>query len=55
MRYFLSRLDEKHKLLGNVEKTLKIFDRNSIEKVNFKRFLERFLLKIKPSEITSFF
>ena len=31
MRYFFARLDEKHKLLGNFEKILEIFDENSIE------------------------
>ena len=35
MRLFLARLDEKRKLLGNFEKFLKIFDENSIEKLNF--------------------
>ena len=30
-----SRLDQKRKLLGNFEKILKIFDENSIEKLNF--------------------
>ena len=40
---------------GNFEKILKIFDENSIEKLNFYLFWEYLLLKIKPSEITSFF
>ena len=35
MRYFSARLDEKHKLLGNLEKILKYFDEISIEKLNF--------------------
>ena len=35
MRYFFARLDEKHKLLGNFEKILKVFDENSLEKLNF--------------------
>ena len=30
-----SRLDKKHKVLGNFEKILKIFDENSIEKLTF--------------------
>ena len=33
---------------------MKIFDENSIEKLNFYLFLEKLLLKIEPSEITSF-
>ena len=32
---FFARLDEKRILLGNFEKILKIFDENSIEKLNF--------------------
>ena len=35
MRYFFARLDEKLRLLENFEKTLKFFDKNSIEKLNF--------------------
>ena len=35
MRYLFARLDQKRKLLGNFEKILKIFDENSIEKLNF--------------------
>ena len=35
MGYFFARLDEKRNLLGNFEKTLKIFDENSIEHLNF--------------------
>ena len=34
---------------------MKILDENSIEKLTFKLFLEKLLLKIEPSEITSFF
>ena len=34
-----ARLDEKHKLLGNVEKILEIFDENAIEKLNFNLYL----------------
>ena len=30
-------------------------DKNSIEKLNFYRLLERLLLKIEPTEITPFF
>ena len=55
MRYFFARLDEKHQLLGNFEKILKTFDKNSIGKLNFQRVLEKLLLKIEPSEITPFF
>ena len=92
MRYFFASLDENHKLLGKFGKFSKIFDKNSIEKLNFSRFLEKFcrfiqkeimsillwwmslslstagneltcfynrtaelLLKIEPSQITSFF
>ena len=55
MRYFFARLAEKYKLSGNLEKILKIFDKNSTEKLNFYLFLEKFWLKIEPSEITSFF
>ena len=54
MRYFFERLDEKSKLLGNFEKTLEIFDGNSIEKLNFIFILENLLLTIEPSEITPF-
>ena len=31
----MGRLDKKHKLMGNLEKILKSFDENSIEKQNF--------------------
>ena len=50
-------MDEKRKLLGNFEKILKIFDENSIEKLNFYfiLFFENLLLKIEPSEITPVF
>ena len=48
-------MDEKYKLLGNSEKILKFFENNSIEKLSFYLFLEKLLLKIEPSEITSFF
>ena len=41
----MSRLDEKHKLLGNFEKILKIFDENSIEKLNFYFYLGKFVTK----------
>ena len=40
---------------GNFEKILKFFGENSIENLNFCLFLEKLLLKIEPSEITSFF
>ena len=36
-------------------KILKFFDKNPLEKLNFYLFLEMLLLKIEPSEITSFF
>ena len=59
MRSFFARLDEKHKLLGNFEKILKFFDKNSLEKLNFLFFIfylfENLLLKIELSEITPFF
>ena len=60
MRSFFARLDEKHKLLGNFEKILKFFDKNSLEKLNylffyFYFFFENLLLKIELSEITPFF
>ena len=41
-------------VLGNFEKILKFFYKNSLLKWNFYLFLE-VLLKIEPSEITSFF
>ena len=41
---------------ANAREILKIFDENSIEKVNYLFiFLENLLLKIEPSEITQFF
>ena len=48
MRSFFARLDEKHKLLGNFEKILKFFDKNSLEKLNFLffYFIFYFLSKI---------
>ena len=57
MRSFFARLDEKHKLLGNFDKILKFFDKNSLEKLNFLFFIffENLLLKIELSEITPFF
>ena len=64
MRSFFARLDEKLKLLGNFEKILKFFDKNSLEKLNFLFFIflflffiffENLLLKIELSEITPFF
>ena len=39
-------MDEKYKLLGNFAKILKIFDKNSIEKLKFYLFLEKLWLKI---------
>ena len=53
---FFTRLDEKHNLLEILRKFFKIFDENSIEKLNFYFIfiLENSLLKIEPSEITIF-
>ena len=48
-------MDEKYKLLGNFEKILKFVDKNSQEKLNLYLFLEKLLLKIEHSEITSIF
>ena len=45
MRLFFARLDENYKLFGNFEKTLEIFDENSIEKLNFYLFLEKVVAK----------
>ena len=39
-------MDEKYKLLGNFEKILKFFDKNSLENFTFYLFLEKLLLKI---------
>ena len=36
--YFFARLDEEHKLLGNFEKFLKMFAKNSIENLIFNDF-----------------
>ena len=44
-------MDEKYKLLGHFE----IFDKKSIEKLNFELFLEKLMLEIEPWKITSFF
>ena len=55
MRSIFGRFDEKHNSLGNFEKFLKIFDENSMEKLNFSIFWENLLLKIETSEITSLF
>ena len=41
MRWFVARLDEKHKLLGN-------FDENSIEKLNFIFIFRKFVTKNIP-------
>ena len=38
MREIFARLDEKHNWLGNFEKSLKFFDENLIEKLNFYLF-----------------
>ena len=43
------------KFWENFEKILKVFDKNSLEKLNFYLFLEKLLLKIESSEKTSFF
>ena len=42
-------------IVGNFKKILEMFDINSIEKLNLSRFLKWLLLKMKPSEILSFF
>ena len=57
MHEIFARLEEKRKLLGNSEKNLKMFDENSIEKLNFHFIfiLENLLQKIEPSEMTPFF
>ena len=52
-RYLFARLGEKYKL-GKFGKKFEIFDKNSLDKLNFYLFLEKLLLKIAPSEITSF-
>ena len=39
MRYLFARLDEISKVFGNFDKTLEIFDENSIQKLNFYLFL----------------
>ena len=55
-RSIFAPLDETHNCLGNFEKFLKIFDENSMEKLNFfSIFWDNSLLKIETSEITSFF
>ena len=41
----MARLDKKQKLLGNFEKILKIFDENSIEKLNFIIIFRKFVPK----------
>ena len=50
-------MEEKRKLLVKFEKILKIFDENSIEKLNFYFIfiLKNLLLKIERSETTPFF
>ena len=37
-REVFSRLDEKHNCLGNLEKALKVFDANSLDKLKFYLF-----------------
>ena len=49
-----SLFGQKHKLLGNFEKILKILDENSTENWMLLLFFENLLLKIEPSEITPF-
>ena len=53
--FIFRRLDKKHKLLGKFEKILKIFDENSIEKLNFIMIFGKFVTKNRASEITPFF
>ena len=45
----------KTKIVWKFWENFEIFDKNSIGKLNLNDFLESFLLKIEPSEITSFF
>ena len=53
---FVCSFGRNRKLLGNFEKILKIFDENSMEKLNFFIFIfENLLLKIEPLEITPFY
>ena len=44
MGKFFARLEEKHKLLGNSEKILKVFAENSIENLNLT-ILGKFVTK----------
>ena len=55
LRYLFAGFGEMHKFLRNFEKILKIFAKNSLEKYNFKLYLEMLLQKIDPPEITPFF
>ena len=50
-----SRVWTKNTNCWEIEKILKFFDKYSLEKLNFYLFLEKLLLKIEPSEMTSFF
>ena len=45
MRYFFARLDEKHKLFGNFEKFLKIFDKKFIRKMECLRIFGKVIAK----------
>ena len=42
MSYVFAHLDEKNKLLGNCEKSLKLFDEISIEILNFHFLIFKF-------------
>ena len=45
MRYLFARLDEISKVFGNFDKTLEIFDENSIQKLNFYLFFGKSFAK----------
>ena len=55
MRSFFAVLDKQHKLLGNSEKILKIFDENSIEKLNFIMIFGKFATKYRAFGNNSIF
>ena len=40
MRYFFARLDDKLKFFGSCAIAISIFDKNSVEKFNFNKFLK---------------
>ena len=48
-------MDDKRKLLGNFEKLLKIFDENSIEKLNFNfNFIFNFIFRKSDTKNRAF-